>query len=116
LRDGGHQVAGAELTNLRYAVHLNGTINDPSDRDRSWTLEIAIPWSDLKESATVPLPPKPGDEWRIQLARVEQHLDKSTGEYKKILSEQPDYAAWSPPGEFNLHIPESFGHIRFVTP
>ena len=33
-----------DLPGLRSAVHVDGTVNDNSDRDRGWTVEIAIPW------------------------------------------------------------------------
>ena len=31
----------------RHAVHVDGTLNDPSDVDRGWTVELAIPFSAL---------------------------------------------------------------------
>ena len=37
-----------DMEGLRAAVRLDGTLNDPSDEDRGWTVEIAIPWSALR--------------------------------------------------------------------
>lgn len=35
------------LTHLRHAVRVEGTINDNERTDQSWSVEMAIPWSDL---------------------------------------------------------------------
>ena len=32
---------------MRSAVHVNGTLNDPSDRDKGWTVEFAIPYQSI---------------------------------------------------------------------
>ena len=42
-RDGGHGDNSWDIVGLRSAVGLEGTLNDPSDRDGGWTLELAIP-------------------------------------------------------------------------
>lgn len=36
-----------DFPGLQSAVFLDGTINDDSDRDRGWTVEIALPWSEM---------------------------------------------------------------------
>ena len=36
-----------DMPGLRTAVQLEGTLNDPSDEDGGWSVEIAIPWSAL---------------------------------------------------------------------
>ena len=43
-RDGGPAHDEFDFEGLETAVHLDGTLNDPSDEDRSWSLEIRIPW------------------------------------------------------------------------
>ena len=32
---------------LRVAVRVDGTLNDPTDEDRGWTVEIALPWAGM---------------------------------------------------------------------
>src|SRR5215207_9003753 len=59
-RDGGRALNGWEIIGLKTAVHLNGTLNEPRDKDHGWTLEIAWPWKGLKELTTVPVPPRDG--------------------------------------------------------
>jgi hypothetical protein len=94
---------GFDLPGLRTAVHVDGTLNDPSSRDRGWSVEIAVPWSSLTVLAGGrPLPPRDGDEWRIALARFNTDRDgTSTG------------WAWSPHGTWDAHIPELFPIVRF---
>ena len=40
-----------DLPGLRSAVHVDGTVNDNADRDRGWTVEIAVPWTGLAHLA-----------------------------------------------------------------
>ena len=54
---------------LQSVVKVNGTLDDASDRDRGWTVEMRIPFAKLH---SVPhLPPRPGDRWRFNLYRLE---------------------------------------------
>lgn len=58
---------------MKTAVKVRGTLNDPSDRDEGWTVEMQIPFKPLAE---VPhLPPKKGDRWKFNLYRLE-HLQR----------------------------------------
>ncbi|MGZ3458330.1 MAG: carbohydrate-binding family 9-like protein [Archangium sp.] len=51
------------------AVKVRGTLDDPSDRDEGWRVEMRIPMARLAE---VPhLPPRKGDRWRFNLYRLE---------------------------------------------
>src|SRR5262245_20311460 len=70
-RHGGKARNDWEIPGLRTAVHIDGTLNDPRDRDRGWNVEIAFPWKVLAEYAHKPAPPKHGDEWRVNFSRVE---------------------------------------------
>ena len=54
---------------LQSAVKVNGTIDDPSDRDQGWTVEMKIPFARLH--AVPHLPPRPGDRWRFNLYRLD---------------------------------------------
>jgi hypothetical protein len=56
---------------MKTAVKVRGTLDDPSDRDEGWTVELAIPFNKLAE---VPhIPPQKGDRWRFNLYRLEHH-------------------------------------------
>ena len=42
-RDGGPADNSWEIPGLKTAVHVDGTLNDPGDLDRGWSVEIALP-------------------------------------------------------------------------
>lgn len=113
-RHGGKARNSWEIPGLQTAVFVDGTINDPRDLDRSWSVEIAIPWKALAEYARTPSPPRPGDEWRVNFSRVEWQHQIDSGRYRKIPGTREDNWVWSPQGEINMHIPERWGRVRFV--
>ena len=43
-RDGGPALNSWEIPGLKKAVHVDGTLNDPRDTDRGWSVELALPW------------------------------------------------------------------------
>src|SRR5260370_20935064 len=44
-KDGGQAVNSWEIPGLKTAVHVDGTLNNPSDGDKGWSVELAFPWS-----------------------------------------------------------------------
>jgi hypothetical protein len=56
-RDGGPAVHSWDIQGLRTAVELKGTLNDPADEDKAWTVEAALPHAVLKEC--IGKPPRP---------------------------------------------------------
>lgn len=44
-RDGPQVIDSWHIYGLKKAVKIYGTLNDPSDIDDKWTIELAIPWS-----------------------------------------------------------------------
>src|SRR5438105_4105243 len=82
-KDGGRALDAWEITGLRTAVRVDGTLNDPRDRDRGWTVEIAWPWKGLRELTPVPVPPHDGDQWRINFSRVQWQHEIVGGRYGK---------------------------------
>jgi hypothetical protein len=96
-----------DMPGLRSAVHVDGSINNSHDRDKGWSVEIAIPWSSLKILADGDgrsLPPKKGDEWRMDFSRF--NVNKGT-------ANDSGGWAWSPHGVWDSHVPECFTYIRF---
>ena len=92
---------------LKSAVWIDGTINDNSDRDRGWTVELALPWAGLKHLADGrSLPPQEGDTWRMDFSRFNQYKEapptKDSGGW-----------AWSAHGVWDSHVPECFPYIHF---
>ena len=54
------------LPGLKSSVRLNGTLNRRMDKDRSWSVTVAIP---LAELAAQGIGLKPGSRWKILTAR-----------------------------------------------
>lgn len=64
-----------------------------------YSVEIALPWSSIS-GARVPVPPKPGDVWRLNLYAFRD------GQRRAL--------AWSPLlGKGNFHRSSRFGRVRF---
>ncbi|MFN0106255.1 MAG: carbohydrate-binding family 9-like protein [Bryobacteraceae bacterium] len=112
-KDGGSADNGWEIPGLRTTVKVNGTLNNPSDVDKGWTLEIAIPWNAFGQAACMPLPPKSGDTWRVNFSRVEWRHELRQGKYARIPGTKEDNWVWSPQGKVNMHLPEHWGYVRF---
>lgn len=112
-KDGGRADNGWEIPGLKSAVHCRGTLNDPSDEDQGWDLEIAIPWAALREFANRPAPPRTGDQWRINFSRVEWRHEVVDGRYQKIANTREDNWVWSPQGIIDMHRPERWGYVQF---
>lgn len=112
-RDGGPAIDGFELHGLKTAVKVHGTINDHTSTDKGWTCEVAIPWRAFKDVANMPLPPKPGDQWRVNFSRVEWLYDVEDGHYVKRAGTKEDNWVWSPQGVVDMHQPEQWGFVEF---
>ncbi len=129
-RLGGPAEHGWDASNLRFAIHTSGTVNDPTDRDTGWVVELAIPFADLKPPvrradggdwtldpitehlrATVP---SVGDVWRINFSRVQWGLEVHEGAYRKVEGRPEHNWTWTPQWEINMHVPERWGMLRFT--
>jgi hypothetical protein len=116
-RDGGPPVTGWDIAGLKVGTHIDGTINNPGDVDKGWTVEIKIPLAALKECS--PGLPKPGDKWRIDFSRVEWRTVIDNGAYKKEINPATgkpfpeDNWVWSPQGRIDMHMPEMWGFLQF---
>ena len=120
-RDGGHAIDHWDMHGLKTAVKLNGTINDPSDQDQGWSVEIAIPWEVLGEAARQKTPPREGDHWRVNFSRVQWETEVLNGEYVKKKNADTgknlpeNNWVWFPMRAIAMHEPEFWGVVRFTT-
>lgn len=114
-KDGGKAVNAWEVTGLKTAVRVDGTLNDPRDTDAGWTLEIKWPWAGLKELTGAAVPPKDGDRWRVNFSRVEWDVDVVDGKYAKVKGRPEHNWVWSPQGVIDMHRPERWGTLQFST-
>jgi hypothetical protein len=116
-KDQGQAIDAWEIDGLRTAVSVDGTLNDPTDRDRGWSIEIAWPWKGLKQLSHKAVPPNDGDQWRINFSRVQLEHKIVDGRYLKIgkPGENVQNWVWSPQGVINMHRPEKWGYLQFST-
>jgi hypothetical protein len=114
-KDGGRPIDSWEIPGLKSAVSLDGSLNDPTDTDRGWSVELAFPWKVLGELARCPAPPSDGDQWRVNFSRVEWPLQVVEGRYQKVPGRRESNWVWSPQGVVDMHRPESWGYVQFST-
>ena len=99
-----------DFPGLQTAVKLEGTLNDTSDVDRGWMVELALPWAGMKHLANGrSLPPKDGDVWKIFFGRF-QKLQVGGHEVQP----HPGWA-WNRHGIADTHLPECFTQVQFST-
>jgi putative heme-binding domain-containing protein len=84
------------------ATSHNGTLNDDSDIDKSWTVEVAFPFAALGK--TLLRPPRPGDKWRLNLHRLEDNMQVKS-QWSRGDRNRPSF-----------HTPEYFGVVIFGGP
>ena len=113
--NGGPALNSWDIPGLKTGVSVHGTLNDPSDKDEGWTLEIAFPWKVLEEYAGTPSPPNEGDQWRMGFSRVEWDVRVENGKYVKLPGKKEDNWVWSPQGVVDMHRPEQWGFVQFTT-
>ncbi len=100
-RVGGNFLTQWDCPGLKTAVHCTGTLNDASDRDRSWVVEMAIPRKALALNFDNPL--QAGKCWRVNFSRV-QWLKKGGPEENWV---------WTPTGKIDMHMPDRWGYVFF---
>ena len=100
-RSGGNFYIQWNCPGLKISVSHDGTLNNPKDKDRSWTVEMAIPHKAITRNFTNPL--KAGNTWRLNFSRVEW-LKKGGPEENWV---------WTPTGEINMHAPNQWGFLHF---
>ncbi|CAN5438870.1 hypothetical protein BH10BAC2_BH10BAC2_39040 [soil metagenome] len=99
-----------DLPGLQTAVQVDGTINNDSDIDKVWSLEIAIPWKSLDVLANGrSIPPSNGDVWNMFLGRFQKIMLSG----KEV---QPHPAsALNSHGIYDTHLPHKWSRIMFVS-
>ena len=110
--DGKVAVDSWDIPGLITQVHVDGTLNDPTDRDQGWSVEIAIPWKALEECAPN-LHPKEGEQWKVNFSRVHWETDIVDGKYAKTDSPEFNWV-WSPQGLIYMHMPDLWGLVQFT--
>jgi len=84
---------------MEHEVVVRGDPTRRGTNDQGWTVELAVPFSQLISAPNIP--PKPGDAWRANIYRIDHATDYS------------EFTAWSPTGMHDFHITEAFGTLVF---
>lgn len=106
-----------DFKGLKQGISIDGTLNDPNDVDRKWTLEVAIPFSAMCLGMEKPSTAKP---WRLNFSRVEWDTKVENGKYVKEVdpatgkTKAENNWVWSPQGVINMHLPERWGYLSFA--
>lgn len=116
-RNGGDALMGWDAEGLKSGVEIVGTLNNPKDKDKGWTVEMAVPLKSLRMGFPFRVPEE-GTLWRINFSRVEWDT-KIVGNKNIKLKDAsgkdlPERNwVWSPQGVINMHYPERFGYLQF---
>jgi hypothetical protein len=91
---------------LKAAVKVDGTLNKRDDKDKGWTVEMALPLADVNglDKNGVKVPPALGDKWRLNMFRMDYPKD----------AKSQTALGWSPPLVGDFHKLDRFGEIVFV--
>lgn len=82
---------------------VDGTLDHPGDRDRSWSVEGRIPWSIFTPSGGRP---QPGATWRFALCRYDYGPQGT----------EPILMSSAPLTQKSFHRYEDYGRLRFQGP
>ena len=87
---------------MQAAVTLDGTLNHWEDRDRSWTAELAIPWTAFEKTGG---PARAGDRWTFLVSRYDYSVYQENGVELSTSCHLP---------QANFHLQESYGELLFT--
>ena len=97
-----------DMPGLQTAVQVEGTLNNNTDIDKGWNLEIAIPWKSLQLLCNGrAVPPRAGDVWNMFLGRFQQLMVGG----KEIMPHPA--SALNSHGIYDTHLPEKWSRIAF---
>ena len=118
-RLGGPYTSNWDVNGTKTAVHIEGSLNDPTDTDQYWSVEIAIPLAPINRLSRKNAA-KHGTMWRINFSRVQWQHELDKGEYKRKRNPEntnqllrEDNWVWSPQSAIDMHRPEHWGYLYF---
>ena len=101
---------------LQVATQVQGTLNDASDTDEGWTVEMAIPRKALANDFGNVL--QAGKTLRLGFSRVEwQYEVDANGKYSRKRNADGKYLpednwTWGATGQIAMHMPERWGYLQ----
>ncbi len=118
-RNGGGADIPWNAIGFQSAVWVDGTLNDPSDTDKGWTVEMSIPFAALKSDSHAGSAPLDGQLWKMNFSRVQWQTEIVDGKYHKMKDPvtnnylNEDNWVWSQQGLIDMHYPERWGLVLF---
>jgi len=103
-----------DITGLRHAIDVQGTLNYHHDEDTGWSVEVRWPLAALLErNERVKLPIERGDTWRLNFSRVQyMHIyDRLVA--AMVPSSPCEDWIWQSTATGDLHNPEMWGKVIF---
>jgi hypothetical protein len=98
---GGHLFKQFDLRGVKLATFIDGTLNMRGDKDKGWSLEVAIPWSNFEALGKKPTP---GTVWMANINRWDGvEPDRRMSNWSDPLQPTP-----------NPHVPARFGQLVFA--
>ena len=88
---------------IESAVSLRGTLDNWTDTDKGWSVEMRVPWSSFMHTGGRP---EPGAEWRFALCRYDHDVRR----------EQPELSTSAPLSQLSFHRHEDYAPLRFIGP
>ena len=82
---------------MTFAVRADGSVQNSSDRDSRWTVEVRVPFADFNVAA-----PRRGEVWRANFYR-----------FSRDHGSEVEQLSWSPTIWPGFHQPARFGYLRF---
>jgi hypothetical protein len=76
------------------AVDVRGTVGDRSDSDEGWSVEMAIPWTEICENTKATCPPQAGQRLRVNAFRLEHPRKQPAYGLALSPTRRPDFHAW----------------------
>ena len=117
-RDNPQVLNNWEFAGMKSAVYVDGTLNNPKDTDKSWSVEVFIPWTSVFQMDRGKEKPEIGEQIRVNFSRVEWTTDVKDGKYVKVPIQGEDKIreynwVWAPTGVINIHMPEYWGMFKY---
>ena len=99
-RVGGNFYLQWHCPGIQLAVHHEGTLNNNKDKDKYWSVEMAIPQAAITKNFVGPL--KAGNHMRINFSRVQWLKPKGPEENW----------VWTATGRIDMHMPDRWGYLQ----
>jgi len=95
------KITSLRLNGLKSATKINGSLNNSSDIDTGWQLELRIPFTTI--SKFIHQPAELISSWRLNMFRIDFS--------NKLPRQANEYYSWAKVGSFGFHQPNKFGWL-----